>query len=638
MRSAHGLIRSHRRASVRCTDAPGETEDGGITYQPIENYGIIGDLRTVALVGKDGSIDFLCVPRFDSPTIFAAILDDERGGRFSLAPLFTNAQQKQLYLPDSNILLTRFLADEGIGEISDFMAMGDGMDSQTLVRRAKTVHGEVRFRLVCAPRFDYGRARHHVEIAEEEARFIPDGGPGPALRLHSSIPIRVQNGDVVADFTLRAGETAAFVLEGWRRGQAVPAAAPTYVSDVFKDTLNFWRAWIGGSTYRGRWRETVNRSALALKLLISRPSGAPVAAATLGLPEWIGGVRNWDYRYTWIRDASLTMHALIRLGFVDEPRAFLGWIEDRCRDAGATGTLQILYGIDGGRPLEEEELPNLEGYRGSAPVRVGNAACVQTQLDIYGELVEAVYFYHRHRGEISDGLWSDLARLVDWVSDHWREKDESIWEVRGGPKHFLYSRLMCWVAVDRALRIATDRDDPRAGDRWRRTRTEIAREIHTEFWDPKRQAYVQHKGSTALGAAALRMPLVGFIRATDPRWRSTMRAIEEDLVDDAFVYRYRSDQAPDGLPGDEGTFCLCSFWYVECLSRAGELQKARLIFEKMLGYANHLGLYAEQLGHRGEHLGNFPQAFSHLALISAAIDLDRRLERQKRKSGRSPGG
>ena len=571
----------------------------------------------------NGSIDFLCLPRFDSPSVFAALLDDRRGGRFTLAPALGDARNKQMYYPDSNLLVTRFLSDDGVGEVVDFMPVGRLGATQTLVRRAKTVRGELPFRLVCAPRFDYGRAAHRVEHSKYGCVFTPEGTQIPALRLRSPLALRLESGDATAEFTLRAGETADFVLE--QASHDSPASAETFAGDAFRETLDYWRAWIGRSGYHGRWREIVNRSALVLKLLTSDAYGAPVAAGTFGLPEWIGGERNWDYRYTWIRDASFTMHALISLGYVEEPRAFVRWIADRCEETDPDGVLQVMYRVDGRRDLDEFVLPQFSGYRGSRPVRVGNAASEQVQLDIYGELVDAVYQYHRHRGEISDVLWASLSRHVDWVCRHWRERDDSIWEVRGGPHEFLYSRLMCWVAVDRALRMAMDKDG-RLNDQWQRVREEIARDIHDAFWDPRRQAYVQHKGSTALGAAALRMPLARFIGATDPRWQATMRAIERDLVDDALVYRYRTAQSPDGLPGSDAAFCPCSFWYIECLSRAGELDKARLLFEQLLGYANHLGLYAEELGRRGDHLGNFPQAFTHLALISAASDLDRRLD------------
>ncbi|SRR5579884_735269 len=595
-------------------------------YQPIENYGIIGDRHTIALVGMDGSIDFMCFPRFDSPTIFAALLDDDVGGRFQIAPVLPHARQKQLYLFDSNVLLTRFLSEEGVAEISDYMPVEDAGEAHTLVRRAKTVRGEVRYRLVCAPRFDYARARHRVDVRGRDVYFIPRDERLGALRLRSEVSVRADDGAAVADFTLRAGETAAFILEPARPRAPAPSDAPDYVSRTFKDTLNYWRRWIGRSTYKGRWREMVNRSALVLKLLTSAPHGSIVAAPTFGLPEVIGGERNWDYRYTWIRDASFTIYALIRLGYTEEAAAFMRWIEARCRERGADGALQIMYGVDGRHDLAEEALPALEGYMHSSPVRVGNAAYTQLQLDIYGELLDAVHLYNKYGDPISSLLWDDLVPLVDWVCAHWRQPDEGIWEVRGGRHEFLYSRVLCWVALDRAIRLAAKRSLPAPLDRWHSARDEIYHDIFEHFWDPRRQAFVQHKGATAMGAANLVMPLVRFISPIDPRWLSTLRAIEEDLVDDSLVHRYRIEQAPDGLQGQEGTFNMCSFWYVESLSRSGDIEQARVIFEKMLGYANHLGLYAEQLGPRGEHLGNFPQAFTHVALISAAYDLNRRLE------------
>lgn len=597
-----------------------------MAYQPIEHYGVIGDLHTVALVGMDGSIDFMCFPRFDSPTIFAALLDDERGGRFRLAPVMPDARPKQLYLFDSNVLLTRFLSEEGVAEISDYMPVDEAQATHSLVRRAKTVRGEVRFRLLCEPRLDYARASHRIDARDRDVYIVPEHGAPGVLRLRSEVPVRVENGAVVAEFTLRAGETAAFILEEAGPREPSPSDAPDYVSRTFKETLNFWRRWIARSTYRGRWREMVNRSAFVLKLLTSQPHGSIVAAPTFALPEVIGGERNWDYRYTWIRDASFTINALLQLGYTPEAAAFMRWVEARCRDRDRDGALQIMYGIDGRADLDEETLPHLEGYMRSSPVRIGNAAYRQLQLDIYGELLDSVRRYDQAGDPISSVLWEDLVPLVDWVCRHWREPDEGIWEVRGGRHEFLYSRLMCWVALDRAIRLARQRSFPAPLDRWHSVRDEIYHDIFAQFWDPRRKAFVQHRGSAAMGAANLLMPLVGFISPTDPRWLSTLRAIEEDLVDDSLVHRYRIEQAPDGLRGREGTFCMCSFWYVECLSRAGDVEQARFIFEKMLGYANHLGLYAEQLGPRGEHLGNFPQALTHLALISAACELSRRLE------------
>jgi GH15 family glucan-1,4-alpha-glucosidase len=595
-------------------------------YQPIENYGIIGDLHTVALVGMDGSIDFMCAPRFDSASVFAALLDDEGGGRFQLAPLLEEAQRKQLYLPDTCVLLTRFLGEEGVAEVSDFMPVEDGGQAHNVVRRAKTVRGEVRFRMVCQPRFDYARAIHTVEQTAGGVRFIAGSGPPLAFLLRSSVPVRLVDGAAVAEFTLRADESVAFVFEQVEPGGESPSGAPDYVAAAFKDTVNFWRGWVGRSTYRGRWREMVNRSALTLKLLTSRDFGSIVAAPTFGLPERVGGGRNWDYRYTWIRDASFTLYGLMRLGFTGEAAAFMRWVEDRCAELEPDGALQIMYGIDGRKLLTEETLPRFQGYKGSKPVRIGNQAYATLQLDIYGELMDAIYLYDKYGAPISHDLWTDVVRFIDWVGRHWREPDESIWEVRGGRQEFLYSRVLCWAAIDRAIRLAGKRSFPAPLARWHEERDAIYQDVFAHFWDAARKTFVQAKGSTGLDASSLLLPLVRFISPTDPRWVSTLRAIERELVSDSLVSRYRiGDQFSDGLSGDEGTFSMCSFWYVECLSRLGDLQKARFFFEKMLGYANHLGLYGEELGHRGEHLGNFPQAFTHLALVSAAYDLDRRL-------------
>jgi GH15 family glucan-1,4-alpha-glucosidase len=597
-----------------------------MTYQPIENYGVIGNMHTVALVGMNGSIDFMCYPNFDSPSIFAAMLDHDKGGRFLLRPVLGEARPKQLYLSDTNVLLSRFLSKEGVAEVSDYMPVGDEHASHSLNRRAKTVRGDVRFEMICAPRFDYARASHRVEQREGEVLFISDGPDQTVLRLRTQVPVKIVDGDAVAECTLGTGETAAFILEQAEPGVESPSAAPEYVSEAFKETVNFWRRWIGRATYQGRWREMVHRSALTLKLLASQHHGSMVAAPTFGLPEAIGGVRNWDYRYTWIRDASFTVYSLMRLGCLEEADAFMGWVHDRVSDLNPDGSLQIMYGIDGRKELTEEILPHLEGYMRSQPVRIGNGAYDQLQLDIYGELMDSVYLYNKYAEPIHHDLWSNLVRLIDWVCDNWQRPDEGIWEVRGGQQEFLYSRLMCWVAVDRGIRLANKRSFPAPLDRWHKVRDTIYHDIFTSFWDPGRKTFVQHKGTTAVDASTLLMPLVRFIGPTDPRWLSTLGVIEQDLVDDSLVYRYKiGDAAADGLAGEEGTFGICSFWYVECLARSGDLDKARYYFEKMLGYANHLGLYGEELGPHAEHLGNFPQAFTHLSLISAAFDLDRRL-------------
>ncbi|MEM1059669.1 MAG: glycoside hydrolase family 15 protein [Verrucomicrobiota bacterium] len=611
---------------VNCGESPQRVRG----YQPIEHYGIIGDLYTVGLVGLDGSIDFMCFPHFDSPSIFAGMLDQDKGGRFQLAPLLRNMRHKQLYLPDTNVLLTRFLSDHGMAEVSDFMAIEDveSLPAHTLVRRAKCVRGEVQFLMYFQPAFNYGRSSHQVEKHDGCVIFSSTGDDGTVLRLRHEQPVTIHNGAAVASFSLRSGETAAFVMElVEQRDEDSPSYAQHFVGEAFKHTVNYWRDWIGRSKYTGRWREMVNRSGLTLKLLTSKKHGSVVAAPTFGLPETLGGVRNWDYRYTWIRDASFSLYALIRLGYTEEAGAFMRWIENRCAELNPDGSLQIMYGIDGRHELTEFELDHFEGYRQSSPVRVGNAAYQQIQLDIYGELMDAVYLYDKYGEQIHYDLWTNLVRLLDWVCSNWRSRDAGIWEIRGGAQEFLYSRLMCWVALDRGIRLSQKRSLPAPLELWYRQRDAIYQSVFEEFWHPRLQAFVQHKGAKVMDAANLLMPLVRFISPTDPRWLSTLRRIEHELVDDSLVYRYTvGEAADDGLTGDEGTFCMCSFWYAEAISRTGNVEKARFYFEKMLGYANHLGLYAEELGPAGEHLGNFPQAFTHLGLVSTAFDLNRRLD------------
>jgi GH15 family glucan-1,4-alpha-glucosidase len=598
-------------------------------YQPIENYGVIGDLETVALVGMDASIDFMCFPHFDSPTIFAALLDADKGGHFQIAPLLDHHKCKQIYLPDSAILLSRFLSDDGIAEISDFMPLAERSDGQNLVRRAKTVRGEVRFRMRCAPRFDYGRAKHRIERSGNDVLFISEGAEQTALRLRGEVPMRVEGDDAVAEFTCESEKSAGFVLENASDGEK--SSRPRYIANAFKETLNFWQNWMAKSRYKGRWREMVNRSALTLKLLTSRRHGSIVAAPTFGLPEEVGGARNWDYRFTWIRDASFSIYALMRLGYTDEATAFMRWIEERCRELEPGTPLNIMYRIDGSHEMEETILHDFDGYKGSRPVRIGNSAHRQLQLDVFGELLDAVYIYDSLE-PISYDFWCNLVRLVDWVTENWCRPDEGIWEVRGGRHEFLYSRLMCWVAIDRGVRLARKRSFPAPLDRWAAVRDTIFRDIYENFWNAKRETFVQYKGADAVDAATLLMPIVKFIGSNDPRWRSTLKEINKRLVEDSLVYRYSQyEAANDGLPGREGTFSMCSFWNVECLARAGDLKQARFYFDKALGYANHLGLYSEELGLRGEQLGNFPQALTHMSLISAAHYLDESLAGQERE-------
>ncbi|SFE12516.1 glycoside hydrolase family 15 protein [Nitrosomonas sp. Nm166] len=604
-----------------------------MSYQPIEDYGIIGDLNTIALVGLNGSIDFMCFPDFDSPSVFAALLDEHNGGKFEIVPQFAKMKNKQLYLPDTNVLLTRFLSSEGVGEITDFMPVEELYDGKELIRRVTTIRGNVRYKMRCCPRFNYGRNHHTAELVNDnEIIFTSKGEDKTILRLKSSIPLALIEGDAVAEFSLSAGTTADFLLEHIEKEHKGKQDFKSFITSSLFSTVNYWKDWVSHSVYKGRWMEVVNRSALVLKLLTSYRYGSIIAAPTFGLPENIGGKRNWDYRYTWIRDASFTVYALMRLGYTKEAGAFLQWVEKLCHDVKGQSRLGIMYSIDGRRQLQEHFLEHLEGYRQSLPVRIGNDAYGQLQLDIYGELMNAVYIYNRHGEPISYDFWKNLERHVNWLCENWKQPDESIWEVRGGKREFLYSRLQIWVAFDRALKIAEQRSFPING-KWKKERDAIFKSIYSEFWNKETEAFMQYAGSSTVDASALLMPLLRFISPQDPRWLSTLKRIENELVSDSLVYRYRPElAAPDGFVSHEGTFSMCTFWYVECLSRSGQLEKARFYFEKMLGYANHLGLYSEQLGFEGEHLGNFPQAFTHLALISAACNLDQQLNDSRNKS------
>ena len=615
-----------------------------MSYPPIANHGVIGNLRTVALVCTDGTIDWFCFPRFDSPSVFAALLDDRRGGAFRIAPVDYGSTGKQFYWPDTNVLLTRFFTPDGVGEITDFMPIGvptKDLGSQVLVRRVRVSRGAVTFRVDCRPAFDYARAKHRLDVAPGRAIFSTEA---LTFALVTPIPLERSDGDgVTATFALQEGESAVFVLGRHLPDVTCPATIERRAEELFQSTVQYWRRWLRKSTYSGRWREMVHRSALVLKLLAFEPTGAIVAAPTCGLPEAIGGTRNWDYRYSWLRDAAFTVYGLIRVGFTEEAEGFMLWLERCFRDADQS--MQAVYGIDGRRDLHEVELVHLDGYAGSRPVRIGNAAYRQLQLDIYGEVLDAIYLWNKYgTAPVPYDSWVRVRRAIDWLGENWRRRDEGIWEVRGSAQHFTYSKMMCWVAFDRALRLAEKRSFPTDRTRWLRIRDEIYEEIMREAWDDTRHTFVQAYGSRALDAAALIMPLVFFLSPSDPRMIGTLKAInrsprEDGLVSDGLVFRYNTDADLDGIANSvnphldraEGTFNLCTFWLVEALTRAGRanpamLDEARLMFERMMSYANHVGLYSEEIGANGEALGNFPQAFTHLALISAAYNLDRALQ------------
>lgn len=615
-------------------------------YLPIEAYGVIGDLHTVALVGQNGSIDWCCLPDFDSPSVFARILDDEIGGFYRIHSPGAK-RSKQMYLPETNVLLTRYYGDEALGEVTDFMPVQLSGRRSTdvrhqVIRIVKAVRGSICFELECAPAFDYARREHKIRplvdgvLFECETQRLalfctastdPEITSARAEKKPGPIAFRIEGQRVLASFELTEGQTATFVLRQQDGGEHEFTAPPRIPEEVLLNTIDYWRDWLSHCTYRGRWREMVERSALVLKLLTYQPTGAIVAAATCSLPEEIGGERNWDYRYTWIRDAAFTVYAFLTLGFTQEAEAFMKWLQNRIGEEDhPNGPLQVLYRIDGRHHAPEEHLEHFKGYMNSLPVRIGNLAATQFQLDIYGALIDSIYLFDKHHTRISYDLWLQVLRMLDFVIDNWDRPDDGIWEVRGGQQQFVYSKLQCWVALDRALRMARHYGLPIDYGRALGAHDRIYRWIMDKGYDPSIKAFVQFVGSDAMDAANLMMPLVHFCSPNDPRMLSTIDRIMDELSFGSLVHRYAIGKgAGDGLSGREGTFSICSFWLVEALTRAGRLEEARLNFEKMLTYANHLGLYAEQIGPSGEALGNFPQAFTHLALISAAYKLDRSL-------------
>jgi GH15 family glucan-1,4-alpha-glucosidase len=600
----------------------------------ISEHGLIGDLQTTALIDTHATVDWFCAPRFDSPSIFAALLDEERGGYLRTAPEGVEYVTKQLYLPGTPILITRFMSEAGVGEVTDFMPIAgdEATDRHRLVRMVRMVRGRMRFRFDFEPRFDYGRDEAEIEFTNDGAVFR-----GRTMTM-GVLPSRaerqlIQPGDLqrtehglTAFAELVEGDVGGMILETAYEGSphTVP---PAEIRRLFDETRDYWRGWIGRSRYRGRWREMVERSAMTLKLMTYAPTGALVAAPTAGLPEQLGGERNWDYRFTWIRDASFSVYALLGLGFTDEAQAYLKWLNDRIRTStNGDRPLQIMYRIDGSPDLDEQILDHFSGYRDSRPVRIGNGAANQLQLDIYGEAMDSVYLADSHGLQATHAGWTHVARMVDWLCDHWDRPDEGIWETRGGQQDFVYGRLMSWVAFDRAIRLARERARPADLVRWATERDAVYQQIMERGFHHKREAFVQHYDTDVLDASLLYMPLVNFIPPNDPMWQSTLHAMDTELVSDSLVYRYDPAASPDGLRGSEGTFTICSFWYVDALARSGRLEDARLTFEKMLTYSNHLGLYSEEIAPTGEQIGNFPQAFSHLSLIRAAMNLDYQLD------------
>ncbi|KAJ1862908.1 hypothetical protein LPJ73_000651 [Coemansia sp. RSA 2703] len=709
-------------------------------YLPIDQYGIIGNLRTAALVGMDGSIDFMCWPEFDSPSVFCRMLDKHKGGHFSISPTCGMITCKQQYLPFSNVLSTKFLGEEGVGVVTDFMhrprpnSRSHRHMLPWLVRSVEAIRGEMEFEMECFPAFDYARAKHQLEIqvappnetplpemhvadaensifqsvfmhwdlagegaeshvGSQRAIFTPErtthaaGMTATAESDHAAQtavhqmdlryvvgcagtgscplvefkPVDYTSGlgqGVTARFRLHEGQRVVFILrttpegatESMKQDSEVSLFRSRYdpplnmkmVENLLEDTLLYWLTWIRSCSYSGRWLENVERSALILKLMTYEPTGAVVAAVTFSLPEAIGDHgRNWDYRFTWVRDSAFTMYALMRLGLNHEARQYMSFVGRICRSKNPDGGLQIMYTLRGGRDMPELILPHLEGYRGCAPVRIGNGAADHLQLDIYGELMDAVYLYNKFSNPLSYDEWVDIRALVDYVCDNYDQPDMGIWEVRGRKQNFTYSKIQCWVALDRGIRLVEKRDFPcRTLDRWRQTRDHIYEEVMERAWNPRLEFFGQsYENLDTLDAAVLAMPLVIFLDGTDPRMIKTMRRImlpphKGGLTVNNLVFRYNVVETDDGLSGEEGTFSLCTFWLAEALSRASRiditfLYKAQVIIDEMIMYGNHVGLFSEEIDKAGKHLGNFPQAFTHIALISAAFNVDRALKQKK---------
>jgi alpha,alpha-trehalase len=601
------------------------------TSQPISDYGLLSDCNTAALVDRAGTIDWLCLPRFDSAAVFARLLDPD-AGHWSIRPVepFTSTRS---YLPGTLALETIFTTPEGVVSLTDAIVFAKGQRGHELgfdaphelVRLVRGMSGHVKFALELAPRPEYGLVRPFVRATEHGARTF---GGRNEVALTAGVPVELGDATLRATFSVGAGQQVGFALR-WIPPEAVAgdATPPEHVASRIDDTAEAWRSWEAEhDIYEGPHRDLVRMGTRVLKGLTYRPTGATVAAPSTSLPESVGGERNWDYRYAWIRDASLTLEALYVGACSDEAQDFVSFIT---RSAGTGMSLQIMYGIAGEHDLSERELAHLRGWRDSAPVRVGNGAWNQTQLDVYGELLNTLYLYREELGELRPEIQRFAAELAEAAARRWNERGSGIWEMRGEPLHHLSSKVFCWVALDRAIKLAPKLGVHARADAWAKQRDLVREAVLERGWSEKRRAYAMAFGSDELDASALLMPLVGFLRADDPRMRSTIDVIARELTRDGLVLRYTSKEGmnTDGLRGEEGTFVICSFWLVSCLALAGELERAEALFDQLVGYANDLGLLAEEVdAASGELLGNFPQAFSHIGLITAAwrIDMARR--------------
>jgi GH15 family glucan-1,4-alpha-glucosidase len=600
--------------------------DADLQITPIEDYALIGNCHSAALVNRDGSIDWLCLPRFDSPACLAALVGKPDNGRWRIAPHDAPVRIRRQYRRGTLVLETVFDTKDGSVALIDFMTATTGNSS--LVRIVEGRSGDVAMRLDLALRFDYGSTVPWVTRLQHRTGLRAVAGPDLML-LTSDVPLQGVQFTTAAEFTVSAGQRVHFVLS---HGQSHVSDPTVPNADAaLAEAEAEWAAWSDRCTYHGQWREQVQRSLLTLKALTYQPTGGIVAAPTTSLPEQFGGERNWDYRYCWLRDATLTLLALAQAGYTDEARAWGAWL--RRSVAGTPAQVQTLYGLAGERWLLEWDVPWLAGYGGARPVRVGNAASLQLQVDVYGELLDAMY-QEMHQGLARPGAsWPIQRALIGHLTDVWEQPDESIWEVRGGPRHFTFSKAMAWVAVDRAIRGAEEFHLPAHLDEWRALRQRIHDQVCREGFSVEKRSFVQYYGGSALDASLLLLPIVGFLPADDPRISGTVEAIQRELTVDGLVMRYRTHESVDGLPPGEGVFLACSFWLVDNLALQGRRDEACALFERLLGLCNDVGLLAEEYDPRNRrHLGNFPQAFSHLALINTALNLENHGPAQKRRS------
>ncbi len=588
-----------------------------MAYRPIGDYGVIGDMHSAALVSRDGSIDWLCFPRFDAPSVFAAILDDKRGGCFAIRPAGEHLFS-QTYLPDTNVLLTFFQTDAGRATVTDFMPMAADItvSEHEVIRIVRCESGRVVLDCLFQPRLDYGRGPTRLTPA---SRGVVARNGAACLGLASPVLFDISDDAARATLALGPGESAAFVL---RWGEEEPRPLADY--DIYGELGNteaYWRTVANDWHYRGRWAGAVKRSGLALHQLLYAPTGAICAAVTTSLPEGVNSHRNWDYRYCWLRDAALTLDVFHRLGHTADTSLFMGWLGQFFRGIG--DTVQTLYGIGHETEIQEYILDHFEGYKGSGPVRIGNAAAQQLQLDIYGEVVLSFASFYRAGGHIGDALWALTESLVEAAVSNWRLPDHSIWEVRGERRHFVYSKLMCWVALDRGIRLAKALGKPVDLERWQQAKRTIHQDVLARGWNERVGSFVQSYGSDVLDASLLFMPMVGFLPAKDPRMESTILRIQQELSVNGLLRRYLPQQADNGLGTDEGTFTMCTFWLIGCLVQLGRLAEAQGLFERVISLSNHVGLFSEMVDPQsGEFLGNYPQAFTHIALIHTARNLD----------------